>query len=65
LKKIAYYTELCEWTGLKKMYVNIIRQIENGLADWSKDFSEIETPILIKYVKTEAKNKRSVQFGEN
>ena len=47
------------------MYVNIIRQIENGLADWSKDFSEIETPILIKYVKTEAKNKRSVQFGEN
>ena len=65
LKKIAYYTELYECTGLKKMLVNIIRQIENGLADWSKDFSEIETPILIKYVKTEVKNKRSVQFGEN
>ena len=47
------------------MYANIIRQIENGLADWSKDFSEIETPILIKYAKTEAKNNRSVQFGEN
>jgi hypothetical protein len=29
LKKIAYYTELYEWTGLKKMYANIIRQIEN------------------------------------
>jgi hypothetical protein len=35
------------------------------LADWSKDFSEIETPILIKYAKAEDKNKRSVQFGEN
>jgi hypothetical protein len=35
------------------------------LADWSKDISEIETPILIKYAKTEAKNKWSVQFGEN
>lgn len=46
------------------MYANIIRQIKNGLADWSKDFSEIETPILlvITYVKTEVKNKRSVQF---
>jgi hypothetical protein len=41
LKKIAYYTELYEWTGLKKMYANIISQIENGLAVWSKDFSEI------------------------
>jgi hypothetical protein len=28
------------------------------------DFSEIETPILIKYAKAEAKNKRSVQFRE-
>ena len=37
------------------MYANIIRQIEDGLADWSKDFSEIETPI---YVKTEAKNNK-------
>jgi hypothetical protein len=35
------------------------------LANWSKDFSEIETPILIKYAKTEVKNKWSVQFGEN
>ena len=35
------------------------------MADWSKDISEIETPILIKYVKTEVKNKWSVQFGEN
>ena len=65
LKKITYYTELYEWTGLKKMYANIIRQMENWLADWSKDFSEIETPILIKYAKAEDKNKRSVQFGEN
>ena len=65
MKKIAYYTELYEWTGLKKMYANIISQIENGLADWSKDFNEIETPIMIKYAKTEVKNKRSVQFGEN
>ena len=47
------------------MYANIISQIENGLADWSTDFSEIETPIMIKYAKTEVKNKRSVQFGEN
>jgi hypothetical protein len=37
---------------VEKMYANIISQIENGLADWSKDFSEIETPIMIKYVKT-------------
>ena len=43
------------------MYVNIIRHIENGLADWSKDFSEIETPILIKYAKTEAKNLFSLE----
>ena len=60
LKKIAYYTELYEWKGLKKLYAHIIRQIENGLADWSKDFSEIETPILIKYVKTDVKAKKSV-----
>ena len=46
------------------MYANIISQIENGLADWSKDFSKIETPIMIEYAKTEVKNKRSVQFGE-
>ena len=32
--------------------------ILNGLADWSKDFSEIETPILIKYVKTDVKVKK-------
>jgi hypothetical protein len=24
LRKIAYYTELYEWTGLKKKYANII-----------------------------------------
>lgn len=65
LKKIAYYTELYEWKGLKKMYAHIIRQIENGLADWSKDFSEIETPILIKYVKSDVKSKKSIQYGEN
>jgi len=41
------------------MYAHIIRQIENGLGDWSRDFSEIETPILIKYVKTEVKVKYS------
>jgi hypothetical protein len=37
-----------EWKGLKKLYAHIIRQIENGLADWSKDFGEVETPLLIK-----------------
>jgi hypothetical protein len=36
LKRIAYFTELYEWKGLKKLYAHIIRQIENGLADWSK-----------------------------
>jgi hypothetical protein len=25
-------------------YAHIIRQIENGLADWTHDFSEVETP---------------------
>jgi hypothetical protein len=57
LKKIAYYTELYDWKGLKKLYAHIIRQIENELGDWSGDFSKIETPILIKYVKTEVKVK--------
>ena len=47
------------------MYAHTIRQIENGLADWSKDFSEIETPILIKYVKSDVKSKKSIQYGEN
>ena len=47
------------------MYANIIRQMKNLLVDWSKDFCEIETPILIKYARAEDKNKRSVQFGEN
>jgi hypothetical protein len=41
------------------MYAHIIRQIENELEDWSRDFSEIETPILIKYIKTEVKVKYS------
>jgi hypothetical protein len=44
---------LYEWKGLKKLYAHIIRQIENGLADWSKDFGEVETPLLIKYVKND------------
>ena len=42
LKRIAYFTELYEWKGLKILYANIIRQIENGLADWSKDFGDVE-----------------------
>jgi hypothetical protein len=33
LKRIAYFTELYEWKGLKKLHAHIIRQIENGLAD--------------------------------
>ena len=61
LKKIAYYTELYDWKGLKKLYAHIIRQIENELGDWSGDFSKIETPILIKYVKTEVK----VKYGQS
>ena len=65
LKKIAYNTELYEWKGLKKLYAHIIRQIENGLADWSNDFTEIETPILIKYVKSEVKTKKFVKSEEN
>jgi hypothetical protein len=57
LKKIAYYTELYDWKGLKKLFA----QIENELGDWSGDFSKIETPILIKYVKTEVK----VKYGQS
>ena len=59
LKRIAYFTELYEWKGLKKLYAHIIRQIENGLADWSKDFGEVETPLLIKYVKNDVKGRKS------
>ena len=40
---------------------HIIRQIENGLADWTHDFSEVETPLLIKYVKIEQRGKQSEQ----
>ena len=57
LKKIAYYFELYEWRGIKKLYAHIIRQIENGVADWAHDFSEVETPLLIKYVKGDQKGK--------
>jgi hypothetical protein len=35
LKKISYFDELYEWKGIKKLYAHIIRQIENGLADWT------------------------------
>jgi hypothetical protein len=38
---------LYEWKGLKKLYAHIIRQIENGLADWPKDFGEVETPFIV------------------
>jgi 3-hydroxyacyl-CoA dehydrogenase len=37
----------------------IIRQIENDLADWPKDFGEVETPLLIKYVKNDVKGRKS------
>jgi hypothetical protein len=47
---------LYEWKGIKKLYAHIIRQIENGLADWTHDFSEVETPLLIKYVKVSKEN---------
>jgi hypothetical protein len=61
LKKISYFYELYEWKGIKKLYAHIIRQIENGLADWTHDFSEVETPLLIKYVKIEQRGKQSEQ----
>jgi len=37
--------------------LNIIRLIENGLAAWWQDFSGVETPLLIKYVKTDKARK--------
>ena len=58
LKRIAYFTELYEWKGLKKLYAHIIRQIENGLADWPKDFGEVETPLLINMLKMMLKVER-------
>ena len=61
LKKISYFYELYEWKCIKKLYAHIIRQIENGLADWTHDFSEVETPLLIKYVKIEQRGKESDQ----
>jgi hypothetical protein len=54
----SYFTELYEWKGLKKLYAHIIRQIENGLADWPKDFGEVETPLLIKHVKNDVKGRK-------
>jgi hypothetical protein len=57
LKKIAYYFELYEWKGIKKLYAHIIGKIENGVATWKHDFSEVETPLLIKYAKSEQKSK--------
>ena len=57
LKKSAYYFELYEWNGVKKMYPHIIRQIDNGIATGKHDFSEVETPLLIKYVKSVQKSK--------
>ena len=57
MKKISYYTELYEWKWIKKLYAHIIRQIENGLSTWSQDFSGVETPLLIKYVKTDKARK--------
>ena len=57
LKKISYYTELYEWKGINQFYAHIIRQIENGLSTWSQDFSGVDTPLLIKYVKTDKARK--------
>jgi hypothetical protein len=51
---------LYEWKGIKKLYAHIIRQIENGLADWTHDFSEVETPLLIKYAKIEQRETLSL-----
>ena len=56
-KKISYFYELYEWKGIKKLYAHIIRQVENGLDDWTHDVSEVETPLLIKYVNIEQRDK--------
>ena len=61
LKKISYFYELYEWKRIKTLYAHIIRQIENGLADWTHDFSQVETPLHIKYVKIEQRGKQSEQ----
>jgi hypothetical protein len=42
---------------IKMLYAHIFRQIENGLADWTHDVSEVETPLLIKYVNIEQRGK--------
>jgi hypothetical protein len=39
------------------LYAHIIRQIENEDASWKHNLSEVETPLLIKYVKSEQKSK--------
>ena len=57
LKIFSYYTELYEWNGMKKFYAHIIKQIASGLAIGSQDFSGVETPLLIKYVKTDQARK--------
>jgi hypothetical protein len=62
LKKISYVYELYEWKGIKKLYAHIIRQIENGLADWTHDFSEVETHLLIKYAKKKIAKKDEKVF---
>ena len=61
LKKISYFYELYEWKSIKTLYAHIIRQIENGLANWTHDFSQVETPLHIKYVKIEQRGKQSEQ----
>ena len=42
---------------MKKFYAHIIKQIASGLAIGSQDFSGVETPLLIKYVKTDQTRK--------
>jgi hypothetical protein len=48
-------------THLAESDKTTVGQIENGLADWTHDFSEVETPLLIKYVKIEQWGKQSEQ----
>jgi hypothetical protein len=38
---------------------DIISSSPDGLADWTHDVSEIETPLHIKYVKNEQRGKQS------
>ena len=50
--------------GYRKSMLNIIRLLENGLAAWWQDFSGVETPLLIKYVKTD-KARKSLKFVDD